>query len=59
MKHSGVPHDRGNKVEQHVGLAVLRACQTAMGDEKLPDEAVHLAASLLFAGFRSVVATMW
>jgi CHAT domain-containing protein len=40
-------------------LAFLSACQTAMGDGKLPDEAIHLAATLLFAGFQGVVATMW
>ena len=40
-------------------LAFLCACKTAMGVEKLPDEAMHIAASLLFAGFRGVVATMW
>jgi CHAT domain-containing protein len=40
-------------------LAFLSACETAMGAEDLPDEVMHLAASLLFAGFRGVVATMW
>jgi hypothetical protein len=30
-----------------------------MGDENLPDEAMSLAASLLFSGFRHVIATMW
>jgi CHAT domain-containing protein len=40
-------------------LAFLSACETAMGAGDLPDEAMHLAASLLFAGFRGVVATMW
>ncbi|KAI0033890.1 CHAT domain-containing protein, partial [Vararia minispora EC-137] len=40
-------------------LAVLSACQTAKGDEMLPEEAVHLAAGMLAAGYRSVVATMW
>jgi CHAT domain-containing protein len=40
-------------------LAFLSACQTAMGDQDLPDEAIHIAASLLFAGFRGMVATMW
>ncbi|KAG8788690.1 hypothetical protein FRC12_014307 [Ceratobasidium sp. 428] len=40
-------------------LAFLSACQTATGDAALPDEAVHLAAGLLFAGYRSVIATMW
>jgi len=43
----------------NASLAFLSACETAMGDEDLPDEAIHLAASLLFAGFRGVVATMW
>ncbi|EUC57640.1 aromatic di-alanine and TPR containing protein [Rhizoctonia solani AG-3 Rhs1AP] len=41
------------------GLAFLSACQTAMGDEKLADEAVHLASGMLMAGYSSVVATMW
>ncbi|KIM38734.1 hypothetical protein M413DRAFT_420131 [Hebeloma cylindrosporum] len=40
-------------------LAFLCACDTAMGDEKLPDEAMSLAASILFSGFRHVIATMW
>ncbi|KIJ56078.1 hypothetical protein M422DRAFT_151080, partial [Sphaerobolus stellatus SS14] len=40
-------------------LAFLSACQTATGDEKLPDEAVHLAAGMLTAGFPSVIGTMW
>jgi CHAT domain-containing protein len=43
----------------NASLAFLSACHTALGDEKLPDEAIHLAGSLLFAGFRGVVATMW
>ena len=43
----------------NASLAVLFACETAMGDEDLPDEAMHLGATLLFAGFRGVVATMW
>ncbi|KAG8733879.1 hypothetical protein FRC11_000757 [Ceratobasidium sp. 423] len=41
------------------GLAFLSACQTAQGDEKLPDEAVHLASGMLIAGYTSVIATMW
>lgn len=40
-------------------LAFLSACETAMGDKNLPDEVIHLGATLLFAGFRGVVATMW
>ncbi|KAJ7914387.1 CHAT domain-containing protein [Mycena leptocephala] len=42
-----------------MSLAFLSACETAKGDEQTPDEAMHLAATLLFAGFRGVVATMW
>ncbi|KAF8906147.1 CHAT domain-containing protein [Mucidula mucida] len=40
-------------------LAVLSACQTATGDSKVPDEAVHLAAGMFMAGFQNVVGTMW
>jgi CHAT domain-containing protein len=40
-------------------LAFLGACETAKGDEDEPDQAVHLAASMLFCGFRSVIGTMW
>ncbi|KDN33401.1 hypothetical protein RSAG8_13510, partial [Rhizoctonia solani AG-8 WAC10335] len=41
------------------GLAFLSACQTATGDQKLPDEAIHLASGMLMAGYPSVIATMW
>ncbi|KDN45316.1 hypothetical protein RSAG8_04903, partial [Rhizoctonia solani AG-8 WAC10335] len=41
------------------GLAFLSACQTATGDQTLPDEAVHLASGMLMAGYSSVIATMW
>ncbi|KAF9527418.1 CHAT domain-containing protein [Crepidotus variabilis] len=43
----------------HSDLAFLSACQTGVGDEKLPEEMVHLAAGMLAAGYRSVVATSW
>jgi hypothetical protein len=43
----------------HATLAYLGACETAQGDHYHTDEAVHLAASMLFCGFRSVIATMW
>ena len=41
------------------GLAFLSACQTATGDEGLSDEAIHVAAGMLFAGYGGVVGTMW
>lgn len=40
-------------------LAILSACQTAMGDVKQVDQTVHLAATMQFLGFKSVIATMW
>ena len=44
----------------HAFLAFLSACETAKGDHAhQPDQAVHLAAAMLFTGFRSVIATMW
>ncbi|KAF6755206.1 CHAT domain-containing protein [Ephemerocybe angulata] len=43
----------------HADLAFLSACQTSTGQETLSDEAVHLAAGMLAAGYRRVVGTMW
>jgi CHAT domain-containing protein len=43
----------------HTELAVLSACQTATGDNMLPEEVIHLAAGMLMAGYESVVGTMW
>jgi CHAT domain-containing protein len=40
-------------------LAFLSACETAQGDMERPDEALHLAATMLYAGFKSVIGTMW
>jgi CHAT domain-containing protein len=40
-------------------LAFLSACQTTTGDERLSEEAVHIAGGMLLAGYRGVVATMW
>jgi CHAT domain-containing protein len=40
-------------------LAFLSACETARGDIERPDEALHLAATMLYVGFKSVVGTMW
>lgn len=41
------------------GLAFLSACQTATGDECLSDEAVHITAGMLYAGYEGVIGTMW
>jgi CHAT domain-containing protein len=43
----------------HAVLAYLSACHTAKGSQNQPDQSVHLAASMLFCGFRSVIGTMW
>lgn len=40
-------------------IAFLSACQTATGDAERPEEAIHLSAGMLMAGFRTVFATMW
>lgn len=44
---------------KHGFLAFLSACETAQGSNDQPDQAMHLAAAMLFAGFKSVIATMW
>lgn len=40
-------------------LAFLSACETARSNKKQPDQAVNLASTMLFAGFKSVIGTMW
>ncbi|OJA10755.1 hypothetical protein AZE42_04254 [Rhizopogon vesiculosus] len=40
-------------------FAFLSACETAVGDMQTPDEVIHLAAGLQFAGVRSVIGTFW
>jgi CHAT domain-containing protein len=42
-----------------VQFAYLSACLTSAGDVGLPDECIHLAAGMQFAGVHSVIATMW
>ena len=43
----------------HTEFAFLSACHTAKWDEALLEEAVHLAAGMLMAGYGSVVGSMW
>ncbi|KIJ61220.1 hypothetical protein HYDPIDRAFT_31523 [Hydnomerulius pinastri MD-312] len=40
-------------------FAFLSACHTAVVDKSTPDEVIHLGAAMQFAGFKSVIATMW
>ncbi|KAF6747978.1 CHAT domain-containing protein [Ephemerocybe angulata] len=61
LLHDG-PLDLSTVIQRNLknaDLAFLSACQTSTGEEKLPDEAVHLAAGMLAAGYRRVVASMW
>jgi tetratricopeptide (TPR) repeat protein len=43
----------------HADFAFLSACHTGRGADSYPDEAMHVAGGLYFAGFRGVIATMW
>ncbi|KAB5587932.1 DNA double-strand break repair Rad50 ATPase [Ceratobasidium theobromae] len=40
-------------------LAFLSACETAKGDARMPNEAIHLALIMMLLGFRAVIATLW
>jgi hypothetical protein len=40
-------------------IAFLSACETAKGEEDEAEEVIHLAATMLSAGFKSIIATMW
>ncbi len=40
-------------------LAFLSSCHSAEGNRGRPDETMHLTAGVQFAGFRSVVGTLW
>ncbi|KDQ50413.1 hypothetical protein JAAARDRAFT_42076 [Jaapia argillacea MUCL 33604] len=40
-------------------FAFLSACQSASADRTQPDESVHMAATMMYLGFRSAIGTMW
>ncbi|KAG1829970.1 CHAT domain-containing protein [Suillus variegatus] len=44
---------------QQLQFAFLLACHTTVGDEKSPDESIHLTAAMQFSGFHSVIGFMW
>jgi CHAT domain-containing protein len=37
----------------------LSACETAMGDSKLTNEAMHMAGGFIAAGFQGAIGTLW
>ena len=43
----------------HAYLAFLSSCHSAEANRQRPDEMLHLAAAVQFAGFRSAVGTLW
>ena len=51
--------DLMSTVSENAELAFLSACETAVGDKKIPEESAHLAAGMLAVGFKGVIATMW
>jgi CHAT domain-containing protein len=66
MKSGFLLHDKVLKLSDIVKMllpkadfAFLSACQTAMGDERVAEESVHLAAGMLLSGCRGVIATTW
>jgi CHAT domain-containing protein len=59
LKVSKLMRDLDGEWKNGPALAFLSACETAKGDENVPDEALHLSATLLFAGFGGVIGTMW
>ncbi|KAI9570958.1 CHAT domain-containing protein [Boletus coccyginus] len=44
---------------ENAEFAYLSVCHTTVGDEESPDEVIHLVSVMQFAGFHSVIGTMW
>jgi CHAT domain-containing protein len=40
-------------------LAFMCACETTKGDSEARSQTVHLGAAMLFAGYKSVIGTIW
>jgi CHAT domain-containing protein len=66
MESGFLLHDKILKLSEIVKMslpkadfAFLSACQTAVGDEIIAEESVHLAAGMLLSGCRGVIATTW
>jgi tetratricopeptide (TPR) repeat protein len=67
MESAFILHDGSLKLGQiaskrltmNVRFAFLSMCQSATGLQKLPGEAMHLAAAVQFSGVPSIIATMW
>ncbi|MFJ7967207.1 CHAT domain-containing protein [Streptomyces sp. NPDC096324] len=58
--HGGLGFDALRALDlTHADLAYLSACSTATGQLTLADDQVHVAGTLLAAGFRHVVAAQW
>ncbi|KAF9042717.1 hypothetical protein BDZ89DRAFT_1059585 [Hymenopellis radicata] len=49
--------------QKHISVkptfAFLSACQTSMGDNRHQGEALHMVGGMIFAGYRSIVGTLW
>ncbi|KAF8987642.1 CHAT domain-containing protein [Cyathus striatus] len=44
---------------QEADFAFLSACETSSVNKEFPDEALHISAAMLNAGYKSVVGSMW
>jgi CHAT domain-containing protein len=47
------------RTPEHAQLAYLSTCDSAAQDRSRPEEGLNLAATMLHAGFKSIIASMW